>query len=216
MENYKGRILISMLDTKSFAINNGTELYYERLRAAYLDIKDDVDKPYLQFAFVTLCAATLEYSLNYLILEYCFDKYGPDNYKRYCDTYIGVKFVEKLYLVPTLLSDGQLVLKSDHKYIKELEELITLRNRILHNKESLEFIETPYLGAKIEDEKLVIPIENTSIQVSFNLKDNHIETLTKQKCLQYGDALGDFKTHILTPFLKKEIKECEILKLCGW
>lgn len=216
MDKYKGRILLSMLDTKSYAVSNTTELYYEQLRAAYKDIQNGAEVSYLLFAFVTLCSATLECSLNYLILEYCLDKYGPQGYKRYWNTYTKVQFAEKLYIVPTLLSDGELVIQSDHKSIKKLEELIVLRNRILHNKESLEAIETADLGATLIDGQLIIPKDNANIEIAFNLQDNPIETLTKQMCLQFGDALGDFKSQIMYPALRKELKECDILKLRSW
>jgi len=154
--------------------------------------------------------------LNYLILEHCLDKYGPHDYKRYWNTYTKVQFAEKLYVVPTLLSEGALVIQSDHRAIKKLEELIVLRNRILHNKEALETIETPDLGATVIDGQLIIPKDNANIEIAFSLQDNPIETLTKQMCLEFGDALGAFRNQIMYPALRKELKECDVLKLRSW
>jgi hypothetical protein len=205
-----------MSDTKSYAVTNGTERYYDQLRGAYNDIKNGSEASYLLFAFVTLCAATLEYSLNYLMLEYCIDKYGPDEYKRYLNTYTRIAFKEKLYIVPTLLSEGLLVINENHRSVKKLEELIELRNRILHNKESLEPIDTPYIGATIIEDQLVIPVKNSNIEVTIKFKDNPIETLTKLMCLQFGEALGDFKSHIMTPGLHKKLKVSHLLKSRSW
>lgn len=216
MSRHGGRIILSLSDNKSYAVRNGTNLYFVQLRAAYKDVKDGVETPYLLFAFVTLCAATLEYSLNYLILEYCIDKYGPHNYKQYCEIFINFQFKNKLYLVPTLLSDGKLVVDNSNGSIKKLEELIVLRNRILHNKESLEAIETPDLGTSIIDNGVFVPVENAEVNLSFSLKDNPIETLSKQLCMQFGDALGDFRTYIMTPAFEDSLVECSLLKLCSW
>lgn len=216
MERYAGRIILSLSDTTSYAVRNNTEIYYQQLRAAYKDIKSGVNTPYLMFAFVTLCAATLEYSLNYLILEYCVGKHGPHNYKQYWEMYINVQFKNKLYLVPTLLSDGKLVVDNSNGSIKKLEELIVLRNRILHNKESLEAIETPDLGASIVDNGVFVPVENAEVNLSFSLKDNPVETLSKQLCMQFGDALGDFKTYIMTPAFEDSLGESSLLKQCSW
>jgi hypothetical protein len=216
MNKHAGKIILNLTDTNSFAMMNGTELYYEQLREAYSDIKNDKEAKYLFFAFVSLCAATLEYSLNYLIVNFCIDKYGPHNYKTYYETYINISFKNKLHLIPTLLSDGLLVIDKDNPTINKLEELISLRNKILHNKEALEVIETPDIGATVVNDELVMPALNSEVEISFLLKDNSLTSLTKQLCLEFGDALGVFKSSIMTPGLEGKLVVGRLLKECSW
>jgi hypothetical protein len=74
------RLLVNIEGTgKSYILWNGTESYYKRLRSAFKDISEDKEGDYLHFAFFTLCASTLEYSLNFILTDYCVDKYGHDN-----------------------------------------------------------------------------------------------------------------------------------------
>ena len=81
-----GRLILNLLDNdKSYYLRNGTKLYYEQLRVAYKDILDGVETAYTFFAFVTLCSATLEASLNFILVNYCLSKYGPLKFKQYCE-----------------------------------------------------------------------------------------------------------------------------------
>ncbi|HNX66223.1 MAG TPA: hypothetical protein PKH02_05035, partial [Bacteroidales bacterium] len=126
------RLIINLTGDKSFYLWNGLETYYKKLRAAYTDILNDLNSEYLYFGFFTLCASTLEYSLNFILADYCIDKFGPENYKTYCKEYIGLSFQNKLLMIPHIISDGKYMLNENHPSFNQLEDLITLRNRILH------------------------------------------------------------------------------------
>lgn len=201
----KGKLLINLTGDKSLYLWNGTDAYYEKLRAAYLDIQNDKFSNYLLFGFFTLCASTLEYSLNFLLADYCVDKFGPDRYKSYCEEYIGLRFRNKLLMTPHIISDGEYQMNENHKSFKELEELITLRNRILHNKEFLKEFDCPINGEIIEG-GIWFPLEKSEIEFTIQVNDNHIDTLKKENCLKYGTALGDFKKYVMTPALNKELQ----------
>jgi hypothetical protein len=115
------RLIINVNDYKnSFVFWNGTGKYYKLLRLAYKDILNDNKSEYLHFSFFTLCACTLEYSLNYILTDYCINKFGPDDYKGYAEGYIGLSFPKKLLLSPNIISDGQLVWREDSKSFKNL------------------------------------------------------------------------------------------------
>ena len=78
-----GRLILNLSDNdKSYYLRNGTKLSYVQLRVAYKDILEEAEQPYTFFAFVTLCSATLEASLNFIIVDYCLSKYGPFKFKQ--------------------------------------------------------------------------------------------------------------------------------------
>lgn len=203
MDNVTARLLISVEDgNKSYILWNGTESYYEKLRAAYTDIQANKESKYLYFGFFTLCSATLEFSLNFILTDYCLSHYGMDNYKTYAEGYINLSFAKKLLMSPTIISNGQLIFDQTNTSFKMLLELITLRNRILHNKEFLKEVDFPSLSDKSKDE---------TIEFQLPLEPNHIDTLNKNLCLKFGDALGKFKSCLMTPALSNSLIANEML-----
>lgn len=195
------RLLVHLEGTrKSYVLWNGTESYYKKLRAAYKDIADDKEGEYIHFAFFTLCASTLEYSLNFILTSYCVDKYGPDKYKSFAEGYIAISFAKKLLMTPSIISDGELTFNEDHKSFKNLLELISLRNKILHNKDFLKEFDfpKPKNGQK-------------NLEFQIKVEPNPIDSLKKENCLDFGNSLGDFKKHLMTPALNHELKESEMI-----
>jgi hypothetical protein len=193
------RLLVNIDGTdKSYFLANGTEAYYKKLRAAYKDVQKGKKTEYLFFGFFTLCAATLEYSLNYLLTDFCVNQFGPQKYKSYAEGYINISFGKKLLMTPNILSGGQFVLNEDDSSYKTLTELISLRNKILHNREFLNTFDFPSL-TELKEKK------QDKVEFQISLDDNHIDSLTKEKCLRFGNALADFKRHIMTPALNGEL-----------
>lgn len=190
-------------ETKGLVLWNGTEAYYEKLRSAYKDIVKDKKSDYLYFGFFTLCAATLEYSLNFVLTEYCLKHYGHERYKRFVEGFINLSFPKKLLMTPSIISNGELKFKEDSTSYKTLCELITLRNRILHNKDFLETLDTPSLS-----------LESTKEIVEFQIvkEPNNIDKLDKSICIKFGRALGDFKKSIMDPALDNELTENNLLQ----
>ncbi|WP_426669400.1 hypothetical protein ACPPVU_24700 [Mucilaginibacter sp. McL0603] len=212
-----GRLILNLSDNdKSYYLRNGTKLYYEQLRVAYKDILGGAERPYTYFAFVTLCSATLEASLNFIILNFCLNKYGPLKLREYYESYIGLRFKSKLHIIPSLLSEGKLIINEDNPSVKQLEMLITLRNRLLHNKETLETFDLPHLGSEIIDGNLVIPVSNANIEFQILVKDNPIESIDRDMCLKFGEALGCFKKLIMDAALTDTFIANEMLMLCSW
>lgn len=203
MSQPSARLIINVQgNDKSYILWNGTESYFKKLRTAYKDIKDDNLSDYLFFGFFTLCAATLEYSLNFTLTYYCLNHYGHENYKRYAEAYIKLSFPNKLLMSPSIVSNGKFKFNQDCEYFKTLNEIITLRNRILHNKEFLKEFDFPPLS-KISN--------SDTIEIEFPIEKNHIDTLTKESCLKFGDALGIFKTSFMTPALNNDLKSNELI-----
>lgn len=203
MEQPAGRLIINVEGAdKSYFLWNGTELYYKKLRSAYNDIKLNKESDYLYFSFFTLCAATLEYSLNYLLTDYCLNHFGHDNYKKYAEGYIKLPFPEKLHMCPAIISNGKFRFNDTNKQYSTLKELITLRNKILHNKEFL------------KDFEFSLNNDTTSegtVEFELQIGPNHIETLTKDTCLKFGNALGKFKSLFMTPALNHHFETNELL-----
>jgi hypothetical protein len=209
------RLILNFTGDKSYYLWNGTESYYNKLRAAYADISEDLTSEYLYFGFFTLCASTLEYSLNYILVNYCIDKFGPDNYKAYCNEYTKLSFRNKLMMTPHIVSDGKFILNEKHPSFIQLTDLISRRNKILHNKEFLNEINSPING-ELVDGNICVREENSAIEFSFEVAINYIDTLTKEKCINYGNALGDFKQLIMTPALNKDLKENPMIMFPKW
>jgi hypothetical protein len=205
------KLKIELTGSKSFYLFNGTEQYYKKLRAAYQDIKNDIKSEYLYFSFFTLCAATLEYSLNYILADYCIEKFGIDNYRTYLEEYINLKFKNKLLMIPHIISDGKLMMNEDTTAFKKLCELINLRNKLLHNKEFLNEFLLP-LNFKQENGNLIIPKGEENIDFSFEVKDNPIDLLNKTNCLAYGIAMGDFKKYIMKPAIDTGLEPNKMIR----
>lgn len=188
---------------KSYMLWNGTETYYKKLRLAYTDIINNKQSDYLYFGFFTLCAATLEYSLNFILTDFCLGEYGLSKYKTPAKKYISLPFAEKLKQSVNIISEGQFVTNESNNSYKTLLELITLRNRILHNKEFLTDLDFSFdLETEVREE----------IEFQIEVIPNHIDTLTRDKCISFGKALGDFKKFIMTAALTHELAESEMVQ----
>lgn len=200
--NHIGRIIINVKGNgKSYFLWNGTESYYKKLRLAYKDIQDNNINEYSYFSFFILCAATLEYSLNYLIADYCLNKYGTEKCKSYIDGYTSLNFKKKILMTPSILSNGELIFNEGKIAFKKLNELVSLRNKIMHGKEVVNAFDFPNLN---EVKEKVIEFEVISAP-------NPIDSIDKTKCLEFGQALGDFKKHIMEPWFNHDLKENDLL-----
>lgn len=206
-----GRFLINITGDKSLYLWNGTEVYFDKLRRAYSDIINDNNSEYLYFGFFTLCAATLEYSLNYILVNHCIDTFGVDKYRAKSKRYLSINFKEKLLKVTSIVSNGEYISNEENISFKYLEELISLRNKMLHNKEFLNEFNLPINGRE-EGGNLIIPIDKMKIEFEIKNPKNLMDNLTKEKCINYGNALGDFKKYIMTPILIYELTENLMVK----
>lgn len=200
------KLQLDLTGDKSYYLFNGTEKYFEKLRSAYTDVQKSNDSEYLYFAFFTLCSATLEYSLNYLLADYCTQKFGPKKYRVYLDEYISLRFKNKLLMLPHIVTEGNYRMNEDTFAFKKLCELINNRNRLLHNKEFLKEFDLP-LNFTLIDNELQIPEGEENINFNIEIQDNIIETLNKKMCLEYAQAMSDFKKYIMEPFQENRISE---------
>jgi hypothetical protein len=105
-------------------------------------------------------------------------------------------------MTPNIISCGHLIIDEDNTSYKTLLELISLRNKILHNKEFL----------KEFDFSFVLETETRKeIEFQIEVNPNHIDTLTKDKCISFGKAMNDFKKFIMTPALTHELTQNEMM-----
>lgn len=199
------RIALSLTGDNSFMLTNNAEEYYRQMTDALSDITNDTSSSYLYFAFISLASATLEYSLNLMIAWFCFDKYNYPECNRYIKKYMleykRRSFKDKLFFVPSLVSDGVYVLNDNNKYVKSLEKMISIRNSLLHNKEKIQVFTSPDLGGKVMDGEVWISIENAKFSFQITTEDNIIKALTKEVCVEIGMAMLEFKRQILNPVL---------------
>ena len=181
------------------------------MRAAYKEIQSGVTSECLSFAFFTLCSATLEYSLNFLLADYCVEQFGTDRYRTYLEQYLNMNFKNKLLMLAHNTSNGKFRTKDDSPSFKRIEEMITLRNQLLHNKAFLNSFEFP-INLEEKDGGLIIPEGKELIDFNLEVKETPIERLTKENCLHFGNAIGDFKKYVMTPALTDGLSVNEMIK----
>ena len=151
---------------QSYFLWNNALAYYKKLNHLFEDIKSDTPKDYLYPCFITLCSATLEYSLNLIYALYCFRHFEYEDYKSYLETYGNMRFKHKLFMFPYIISEGKLIVNEDSQNIKSLYELIKKRNGLLHNSEKLQTLDVPDINASIVNDKLVIPSEISEFELT--------------------------------------------------
>lgn len=197
----------------SYFLWNNVQSYYEKLEHAFTDIISDVPKDYLYPCFITLSSATLEYSLNFMYALYCFQHFEYDKYQIYLDTYRNMRFKNKLFMLPYILSHGAMVINEDSETIKALCKLISKRNALLHNSEKLQQFDSPDIGATLIGNNIAIPIENTDIHFTISVEDKIIDSITKEDCVQIGNAMLSFYKHVIYPYVNNHgIKACDCIK----
>jgi hypothetical protein len=205
------KLRLNLTGSQSYYLYNGTEDYFKKMRAAYKDVQSGVVSEYLYFGFFTLCSATLEYSLNFLLADYCIEQFGIDRYKIYLEQYLNINFKNKVLTLPHIISNGKFQMNEDSPSFKKIEGMISLRNQLLHNKAFLTGFELP-INLEEKDGELVVPEGKEIVNFSFEIKDTPIERLTKENCLQFGNAIGDFKKYIMTPALTNGLYVNEMIR----
>ena len=199
----KARLILNVNgETKGYVLWNDTDAYYKKLRSAYKDIRDDNKSDYLYFGFFTLCAATLEYSLNFLLTDFCLKHFGQEKYKSYAEGYINMSFPKKLLMTPSIITIGEYTINEHTNTYKTLCELITLRNKILHNKEFLKTFDSP---------PFIIENEPDTVDFEIIKEPNYIDTLNKSSCMKFGEALGKFKNQFMDLAITQDLTENEII-----
>lgn len=206
---------------ESYLLINNTDSYYSRLENALNDIKADkhCSCDYLLFAFIALSSATLEYSLNYLLAVYCYQKHHYPYYKPYLESYTKISFKNKLTILPSIISEGKYVLQKEDNIILNLFSLIQLRNILLHNSQSVKVqkFDFPNLNVTFNEEGILIPEENINpdltVDFQIEIKDNIIDILEKQQCIDLGESLLEFREYVVNPYLcNMELKENRLVK----
>ena len=211
-DQHRALMSVCLTGGESYILSNNVVTYYQQLEKALSDIKNDTKCDYLCFSFIALASATLEYSLNYMLAVYCFHKFEVPEYKRYLDIYKNIRFKEKLFILPHIISDGKYVINEDSHNIKALYELIKLRNKLLHNSEYIQTFEFPDIGVSIMDDGIFVPIENEKVEFNIHIEDNVINTITPKLCIRIGDALLEFNRIFMTPFTNRaNIEENEMV-----
>lgn len=191
--------LILKQNGKNYVHINDTEVYFKNLNQTFEFIKNDAKAEFLNFAYVALCASTLEASLNHIIFTFYINNFGPIDYKKYSESLINMSFSNKLHSIPNIVSKTEFYFDSECFTIKKLEELITLRNRILHKKPTLQEVE--------------YDINNMELGMEVIFKNNnHIQSITKNQCLNFNKAMINFKNEFMIPFLSGELKENKLMK----
>lgn len=190
---------------KSYYLKNDIKLYYKKLECALNDIKEGKHTDYLFFSFISLSSATLEYSLNLMYSIYCFFNFNFPQCKTYLEVYKNLRFKNKLFILPHVLSEGKVGLNDENQNVKTLYELISIRNKVLHNSEDAQEFVFPNIQASIIDNKLFVPIENATIDFEISTKENIMEALNEELCIRIGNAMLTFYKMLFIPYIEKGV-----------
>ena len=131
--------------------------------------------------FVLTCAAALEWTLNDIIIS-TFDS-EPERYL--VDGYLSMNLRGKLTNIVPIATQNEFYINKDHKTYLHLSELISLRNRIVHNKSSHE----THDGAIVKD-----PDGEVQIRVQPGLAER-IDEVTfglRRSVRRFHDAIENF------------------------
>ncbi|MBQ2885494.1 MAG: hypothetical protein IJE43_17340 [Alphaproteobacteria bacterium] len=200
---------------KSYFIKNNLDLYYSKIESALIDLNKGLGVDYLCFSFISLCSATLEYSLNLIYSDFFLGQFACD-YEPYAKAFYKMEFKLKLRLLPYIISNGKFIFNENYKTFQSLNSLIKLRNLLLHPNGCIEGIElgSIFPNMEFDGKNLIIETENTEVEFSVNSKESTIETLNKRDCINYGLALLEFRDLVLTPFLSNHnIEENSMVRL---
>lgn len=214
LEELPSAVFVSILygNDKSYYLWNNSKSYYEKLDHALDDIIDNVDKDYLYFSFISLCSATLEYSLNFLYAYYCYNEFSFEMYKSYLDIYTKMNFKSKLFILPYILSQGKYVTNDRCKYFKALCDLIKKRNGLLHNSEKMYEYDFPDIHSIIQGNNLLVPVEYSKVEIILSVEDNLINSITKEDCISVGNAMLAFYKYIMIPYVNHgKLEECDFI-----
>ena len=115
-----------------------------------------------------------------------------------------MRFRGKLFILPHVLSEGKLAINEDCKYVKFLYELISKRNGLLHDSEEIKEFDFPDLHATmIGKEFIAIPVEFAQVEFAIARKESTIESLTKEMCINIGEAMLAFYSKVILPYVNE-------------
>lgn len=176
---------------EAFVFLNLTENYHDMFQDAQKDLEKKNFPSYLLFSHLAICSSALEYSLNHALIYHAISTIGPLAYRKFSESLIGMRFKNKLHSAPIIITNGKYRFNPEHKSIKSIEEMISVRNALLHRKEFLR--KSP-----------VIQEENGHYVTAHVPLEKTLFGLTKERCLRFGHALINLKAEFFVPIEKNE------------
>jgi len=143
---------------------------------------------------LTLCAS-LEANLNDWIIIDCFEKHGPDHYKKLAEGYMSVPLSKKLRIAVSVMTDNSFQLKEESDIVRVLDELIATRNKITHAQAYFRVLD----AWEIEQDRRHTP-------------KHVLLSLTVKQCRSFQRALRAFERKFYWQYDKGFIKENDLIK----
>ncbi len=157
---------------RGYAGPNISVNYTDCLKKLYPKVKEgnSVENP-LIVPFVLTCAAALEAKLNDTIVSWAWDTLGKKEYKTVSEALLTMSLKSKIDTVVVLLSRNRFTFRRDAKCYQTLLKLISIRNKLIHNKGFYDYVEVEY---DKESDRIV------------NLDDDFTQRLMKAPFLSIG------------------------------
>ncbi|OHD08571.1 MAG: hypothetical protein A2Y41_06625 [Spirochaetes bacterium GWB1_36_13] len=179
-----------------------------------INVFENNDNSKIQIPFIITAASALECFLNDKLEIYTFrfqnapnEEYSSQEIIR--DSLFSLKFKQKLEAVIPLITDNKFCINKKSQIYINLAELITYRNKLVHNKpprlliqNENEYDEENRLKLSINKKQLIKTIENSKICISLNKCKEIFNALIE--FIDYIDSDGDWKTN---QFIKMNVVE---------
>jgi hypothetical protein len=139
-----------------------------------------LDNALIRAPYVITCAATLEYLLNDIILSYSLHTSDSDASATLLARSLStLSFRSKLTTLPHVITSGRLTIDTECETYKTLSDLISTRNRLVHNKPVVVVVESE------NEDRAEIGFKNKDLLTS-------PVSIDKSQCHRYRHALLEF------------------------
>jgi len=147
-------------------------------------------------AFILILVAYFEANLNDWLIIDTFNKHGPLNYEKIVNGYVSLSLKYKYRVAVSVMTDNAFQINDDCDITKHLDELIEVRNKLVHPK--------PRFYSKTTKHKCKPKKQRA--------QDHPLHTIEKAHCNRYFDAIKKLNELFFMQYDKGEINENEFIK----
>jgi hypothetical protein len=147
--------------------------------------------------FTVSLVAALESNLNDWLIVDTFQKHGIENYENIVNAYMAMSMKNKYRVAVSVMTDNQLQVDENSTILKNLDELIEVRNKFVHPK--------PMFFTKVS--------AHTHKPRKQRPEDHPFQRLKISECRKYLKAVNDFNKLFFMQIDKGFVKENSLIKL---
>lgn len=143
-----------------------------------------------KYALILVASASLESLLNDGIVNWAFNTFDRDNYKRHATAFLSMNLGKKLDALGFLFTNGKLITNNQSSIYQSLIGLIKTRNEVAHSKDFYSEVELEY-GEFTEDggqqftfpKEVIAKMQNTPLSLSKRELEEAVSYLKELKSI---------------------------------